>query len=185
MSETGKLVIVSAPSGTGKTVVTEKLIRESNSVIRSVSVTTRLPRSGEIDGVDYFFVTPAAFKKMVKENALLEWANVHGNLYGTPKQFLETEQKKGNDVILVIDVQGAKQIRETGYPAVFIFLKPPSMEELKRRLKKRGTEDEAELARRLVRAEEELKHADEYDYIVVNDDLDKTVDTLKKILQEV
>lgn len=178
----GRLIIVSAPSGTGKTVVINRLLERTNNMIRSVSVTTREPRKGEVDGRDYFFITPEKYLEMMRNGDLLEGAVVHGNHYGTPKQFIDSETAKGNDVVLVIDVQGAEQIRRTNYPAVYIFLKPPSLEELENRLRKRGSEDNSIIARRLQRAREEMEYAGRYDRVVINENIDTTVERIREIL---
>jgi len=183
MERKGKLIILSAPSGTGKTVVTDKLLADTQDIVRSVSVTTRPLRTGEKNGEDYFFTDETRFRSLIDKEKLLEWAMVHGYYYGTPLDYIESETADGRDVILVIDVQGAEQLRDNGTQAHFIFLKPPSMEELRRRLKKRATEDTDEMAGRLLRAREELKSAELYDYIVVNDDLDETVEEIKNILE--
>lgn len=150
--------------------------------MRSVSVTTRKPRKGERSGKDYFFVSCAEFKKRREARRFLEWARVLGGFYGTPRAFVEEHLNCGADVLLSIDVQGARQIRHKLSKAVFIFILPPSFGELERRLRRRSTESKAEIARRLKLAKRELQFLKEYNYVVVNDNLNHAVRELKKII---
>jgi guanylate kinase len=175
-------VVLAAPSGTGKTSIARALVDSGADFVFSVSATTRAPRQGERDGVDYHFVDRAAFDEMVRGDALCEWAEVHGNLYGTPRANLEEAAARGAHVVLDIDVQGARQIRERVEEALLIFVFPPSAEALVKRLTGRATERSAELARRLRNARAELDAAADFDYVVVNDHLDKAVHQVREIV---
>ncbi|ACL69737.1 guanylate kinase [Halothermothrix orenii] len=178
----GKLFVLSGPSGVGKGTVLDKLLSDFKDVQYSVSATTRKPRPGEKDGVDYFFLSREKFFKMVENNEFIEWAEVHNNYYGTPKIFVDKCLAEGKDVILEIDIQGARQVKKLYPDAIFIFLVPPSLNELKRRLNHRGSEDEKNMKIRLNNAEDELKEVKNYDYKVVNDRLDDAVEKLKSII---
>ncbi|RCW89191.1 guanylate kinase [Halanaerobium sp. DL-01] len=180
----GILFVLSGPSGVGKGTVLEKLMEDYNGVSYSVSVTTRKPRSGEIDGEDYFFVSEEEFKKMKKNGDFIESARVHGNYYGTPKKFVDRKISKGEDIILEIDIQGAVQVREKYPDAVYIFLIPPSLEELENRLNKRGSEDSEAKTLRLKNAKSELQEVHKYDYEILNDNLEDAVEDLKYIIEE-
>ena len=178
----GFLLVISGPSGSGKGTVCKKLLEENKNLIFSISSTTRKPRVGEVDGVNYFFIDKNKFNKMVDNGEFLEYANVHNNYYGTPKKFVLDEIEKGNIVILEIDVQGALQIKKSYPEGVFVFLLPPSMEELKNRIVKRGTESEKDINIRFKNAFEELKFLDEYDYFVVNDEVLDAVEKIETII---
>ncbi len=178
----GLLVVVSAPSGTGKTTLCHMLLKEFENMEFSVSYTTRPPRKGEVNGKDYFFVSKEEFERMVEEGDFLEWANVYGNLYGTSKSQVLRALNEGKDILLDIDVQGALQVKKNLPEAVLIFIMPPSFDELERRLKHRGTDSEDVIKRRLETAKEEIKKAVYYDYIVVNDVLEVAFDKLKSIV---
>lgn len=181
--EKGSLFIISAPSGTGKTTILKRVISELENVVFSVSHTTRAPRSGEKEGVDYFFVTKDTFITLEEHGDFLEWAEVHGNLYGTSSQAVQELTEKGNDIILDIDVQGARQVMEKiGSKGVFVFIAPPSLQELERRLVCRGTESESVIAARLKNAHVEMKSQEIYDYFIVNEQLDHAAATLKSII---
>ncbi|MDD5746913.1 MAG: guanylate kinase [Candidatus Omnitrophica bacterium] len=183
MSRSGTLFIVSAPSGAGKTTLCEELIKTLPEVVRSVSMTTRAKRGGEVHGRDYFFVTEKQFRAKIKKNAFLEHAKVFGNYYGTPRLFVERMLRKGRDVVLTIDVQGAMKVRRNfRNKAAFIFILPPSFSELKNRLLKRSTEDHAQMALRLEIARKELACAQDYDFQVVNDTIQSAFQKLMAIV---
>ncbi|SHH43939.1 guanylate kinase [Anaerosphaera aminiphila DSM 21120] len=178
----GFLLVLSGPSGSGKGTVSEKLMAKNDNIIFSTSVTTRTPRPGEVNGENYFFTTIEDFEQMVEEDELLEYAFVHTNYYGTPKKFVFDEIEKGEIVFLEIDVQGALQIKEKYKEAVFIFLLPPTMDELKFRLIKRDTESEEEINTRFRNAFKELDFVGEYDYFVVNNTVDDAVADIENII---
>ena len=179
----GLLLVLSAPSGCGKTTIVKRVMAALPGLVFSVSHTTRPARAGEVDGVQYHFVDEAAFARMRDEqpSGFLEWARVHGNLYGTGVQTVKHLQQTGSDVILDIDVQGAAQVRER-VPAVTIFIAPPSMQELERRLRGRGTEEDAVLKKRLDNAAAEIATAGRYQYLIVNDRLDEAVEIFRSII---
>ncbi|MDA8433435.1 MAG: guanylate kinase [Nitrospiraceae bacterium] len=177
----GGIFIVSAPSGAGKTTLCGKLLAKDETVRPSVSYTTRLPRPGEIDGRDYSFVTERVFRAMVKRGEFVEWAEVHGNLYGTSKKRLQGLMRSGFDVILDIDVQGARQIRESLDGCVFIFILPPSMKTLRERIEKRKSNTRADIERRLRRAATEIREYKLYDYVIVNDTLKLALKSLEAV----
>lgn len=178
----GLVFVVSAPAGTGKTTLVRMLTEEFDCVVESVSCTTRSPRAGEVAGVDYHFLTQEEFQARVKQNDFLEYAEVFGHYYGTSKEYVKGMQKQGKHVVLVIDTQGAMKLQSQGFPAVFVFLSPPSLEELKERLVKRKTEDEETLQRRLSWAGQEMQLAKNYDYMIVNKDLKIAYGVLRSIL---
>ena len=177
----GMLVIISGPSGSGKGTVVKRLAPEKDYAL-SVSVTTRAPRAGEQDGRDYFFTTEADFHKMREENALLEHALFVGHFYGTPRQYVESRISDCKIVVLEIEVQGALQVKEKFPDAVLIFLMPPTMPELHRRLVRRGTEDTKLVHARLKKALEEVPLIDRYNYLVINDDVSRAVETIDSIV---
>jgi len=176
-------VVLAAPSGAGKTTIAKALVEGDSRFSFSVSVTTRAARLGERDGVDYHFVDRPTFERMITARALCEWAEVHGNMYGTPFANLEAASVRGEHVVLDIDVQGARQIRERIRDAVLIFIFPPSAEALFGRLTGRATEGGTEVARRLRNARAELAAAGEFDYVVVNDDLERAVQQVREIVR--
>ncbi len=178
----GRLMVVSAPSGAGKSTLCRSLLRRHKNVVLSVSATTRQPRPGEKDGRDYFFVSEAAFHSMRKRGELLEWAEVHGQYYGTPKHFLERQVRAGKYVLLEIDVQGALQVKKHHPDAILIFITTPSFNDLERRLRHRSSETETELRRRLANARKELGYLKRYDYHVVNDRVPLALRRLEAIL---
>jgi guanylate kinase len=178
------LIIVSGPSGSGKSTVISRLLAEGDLPLRlSVSATTRSPRPDEKDGVHYYFWTRERFEEALREDAFLEWAQVHGSYYGTLRSEVDPHRRMGKLVILDIDVQGAAQVRRRYRDVVTIFLRSPSMDVDERRLRDRGTEDEAAIQERLATARRELESADEYDYQIVNDDLEQTVEQFRAILK--
>ena len=178
----GFLLVLSGPSGSGKGTVSESLMKNNDDIIFSTSVTTRTPRPGEVNGENYFFASREEFEEMVENDELLEHAFVHTNYYGTPKKFVFDEIEKGEIVLLEIDVQGALQIKEKYKEAVFIFLIPPTMDELRSRLVKRDTETEDEIETRYRNAFKELDFVGEYDYFVINDVIDNAVKDIETII---
>jgi guanylate kinase len=176
------LFIVSAPSGTGKTTLVERLVHALPGLTMSRSYTSRVARSGERDGTDYNFISRARFESMIQDGAFLEYADVFGNFYGTGRADTETLLAGGQDVVLVIDVQGARQVRQLGTAAVGIFVLPPSLEVLERRLRGRSKDSEDQIRRRLQVARQEVGEYASYDYVVVNDELDTGVDRLRAIV---
>ena len=176
------LFIVSAPSGTGKTTVVERLVKVTDRLKLSRSYTSRAPRGDEQDGVDYNFVSRARFEEMIADGEFLEWADVFGNLYGTAAADTTRCLESGEDVVLVIDVQGARKVRATGLPHVAIFVLPPSYEVLERRLRGRSKDSEDAIRRRLQVAREEVSAFEEYDYVVINDEFDACVERVRGIV---
>jgi len=179
----GKLFVISGPSGVGKDTLATEVIKAVPEVERVVTTTTREPRPGEIDGTHYRFISAGEFDKRIREDGFLEWATVHGNRYGSPRQSVADALEKGKSLILAVDVQGAKQIREKMREAVTIFIAPPSLKELANRLTGRSTEDAVEITRRLETAREELEHVDDYDFVVVNTKLGKAAGELIEIIK--
>ncbi|MCK8824233.1 guanylate kinase [Fuchsiella alkaliacetigena] len=187
MENRGKLIVLSGPSGVGKGTVIEALMEDYQDIAYSISATTRKPRSSEKDGVDYFFLSEAEFQQLVEEDEFIEWAQVHGNYYGTPKSYVEETLNAGQDVILEIDIQGAVQVKEkceqnVCVEGIFIFLAPPSLAELENRIRERDADSEAEMELRMDNATQEMKMAEEYDYIVVNDQVEQAVEKIKAII---
>lgn len=167
----GQLFIVAAASGAGKTTLVRQLLAREPDIRLSISYTTRAPRPGEENGREYHFVSAAQFQAMIAADDFLEWAQVHGNYYGTSKRWIVTERAAGRDVLLEIDWQGAQQVRRVFPDAIGVFILPPSMEELTRRLTGRGTDSAEVIARRLSAAREEMSHVGEFGYVIINDDL--------------
>lgn len=179
----GNLFAISGPSGAGKGTLVKEVLKRVPDLFLSTSVTTRAPREGEINGVDYFFVSEKDFKEKVVNEEFLEWAVVYGNYYGTLKKFVFDRLNQGKDVILEIDVQGAHQVKEKiGKEAIFVFVFPPSLQELARRLNERRSETPNSLQIRLKVAEEEIKLVDKYDHVIVNDVVEKATNKLVKII---
>lgn len=178
----GLLVVISGPSGVGKGTVCKALRKTMPELTYSISATTRSPREGEVDGVNYFFKSVQEFKKMIEEDELIEWAQYVGNYYGTPRRFVEETLAQGQDVVLEIEVQGAMQVKEKYPQGIFIFLVPPSFEELRQRIIHRGTESESVLNLRLEAASDELKQIENYDYVVINDEVDKACERIRAIV---
>ena len=182
-AEKGKLLVISGPSGAGKSTVIGKLMELREDVCFSVSVTTRPARPNEEDGKDYFFVTPQRFQELAEGGFLLEHAEYVGNYYGTPREPVEAWMEEGHDVVLEIEVKGGAQVKKLMPECVSIFILPPSMKVLEKRLRGRGTEDEETIQKRLAKAREEIPHAKEYDYIVYNDALEDAVSDLQAIVR--
>lgn len=177
------MFVISSPSGAGKTSLSRRLIDDDAEIGMSVSMTTRPPRPGEKDGYDYFFVDKERFDKAVQGGELLEWAEVFGNHYGTPKQHVEDQLAKGLDVLFDIDWQGTQSLYEkVGDDVVRVFILPPSIEVLEQRLRKRGQDDEEVVKNRMSDAENQISHWQSYDYVIINEDLDKSLVELKTIL---
>lgn len=185
MSETGKLFIVSGPSGSGKSTVLGEVFRRRDKLYFSVSATTRQPRPGERDGVEYFFIDERRFDEMVERDEFLEHARYAKCSYGTPRAPVEEKLNAGIDVILDIEVQGARQVKARMPQAVMVFIAPPSLEELERRLRSRGTESEERIALRLQTAKTELLEAKTYDHVVVNDDYERAASEVLEIINNV
>jgi guanylate kinase len=178
----GLLVVISGPSGSGKGTICKRLIDEIENINVSVSATTRKPRVGEIEGKNYFFIDEDDFVKKINNDEFLEHALVYGNYYGTPKKIVLKQLEEGKDIILEIDIQGALKVKENYPKGVFIFILPPSLEELKNRIEGRGTDSKEVIHRRLKCAYDELNYAFEYDYVVLNDEVDSAVEKIKEII---
>lgn len=177
----GLIFIISAPAGTGKTTLVNMLTKEFPSIVRSVSCTTREPRSGEQEGIDYFFLNKAAFKTKIDQGDFLEHARVFNDDYGTSHAFVKSQQAQGKHIVLVIDTQGALQLKKKLKDAIFIFISPPSLDELKERLNKRKTETPQLIEERLAWARHELEMVHHYDYHIINDHLETAYNVLKSI----
>ena len=183
LQKQGRIIVVSGPSGVGKTTLVETILEHSSSIVRSVSATTRLPRSGETDGVDYHFLPKSEFERLIEQNGLVEWTKYGENYYGTLKSTLESTIKDGKDIILTIDVDGAIQLKKLGLSCLLIFILPPSVQILRQRLEERKTETESELNQRLERAKAEFDLVAYYDYCVVNDQIPLAIQQLIKIIE--
>jgi len=181
---TGQIIVISAPSGAGKGTIIKKLL-ENNSKNRwlSVSATSRQPREGEKEGINYYYITEEEFKKRIKEDYFLEYTNYAGNYYGTPKEYIKEKITKGIDVILEIEIEGANNIKKLIPEALFIFIMPPSLKELVRRLKGRGTETNEKIIKRFNAAYKEVNEVTKYNYVVVNDEVDTAVDKIESIIK--
>lgn len=182
MSDRGVLTVISGFSGAGKGTVVKQLLQEYDYGL-SISATTRSPREGEQDGREYFFKTKEEFEKMIREHQLIEYAQYVGNYYGTPKEYVVQQLEQGKDVILEIEMQGALRVREILPEVNLIFLTPPTVDELERRLVSRGTETAEVILERMARAKEESAYMKEYDYVVVNDDLDECVENVHQLIR--
>ena len=184
--QTGRIFVLSAPSGCGKTTLLKKLLNDKDlNLIHSISMTSRPPREDEKNGVDYFFVSEKAFREKIKKGEFLEWEEIFGNLYGTPREFVERSLACGKNIIFSIDVKGAMSIRGA-YPkdSTLVFILPPSLEELEERLKKRRTDESYVISNRLKIAKDEMSYKNRYDYSVVNDNLANAYDKLKEIISK-
>ena len=179
----GTLFIVTAPSGAGKTTLVSGLLERDPLVKLSISYTTRAPRAGEEDGRHYHFVDVSTFRQLRDKGEFLEWAEVHNNYYGTSKGWLEAQISAGKDILLEIDWQGAQQVRKVFPKAVGVFILPPSVEELERRLRGRGTDSEDVIARRVLAARGEMRHVAEFDYVIINEDLPTAIDDLVGVVR--
>lgn len=183
MEQRGILLVVSGFSGAGKGTLMKELLHRYENYALSVSATTRSPREGEAEGREYFFKTREEFEKMIAEGSLIEYACYVGNYYGTPKAYVEQKLHEGRDVILEIEIQGARKVKKQFPDTVLLFVSPPSAEELRRRLTKRGTESPEVIENRLSRAVQEAEGIEDYDYFVINDDLDACVEYVHQIVQ--
>lgn len=183
MNTCGKLIVLSGPSGVGKSTVVSKAMEKRSDICFSTSVTTRAPRPGEVNGKDYFFIDQVKFDAMVANDELLEHASYVSNSYGTPRAFVETQLEKGVNVVLDIEVQGARQIYEKMSDAIFVFILPPSLEELERRLRSRGTDSDEVIRARLVRARQEMQEAIFYDYMIVNNEIERAAEDFAALIR--
>ena len=182
MKKKGMIIIVSAPSGAGKTSICDALIKSDKNIVYSVSTTTRDPRKGEKNGREYYFVDDSNFKKMVKKNLFVEWAKVHDHFYGTSKKVLEQTINKGKDILLDIDVQGAVKIKKQYKDALMIFITTPTLKILKERLIKRNKDSMDVIKTRLENAKKELTYLPKYDYLILNDKLDESIEKAKSVI---
>lgn len=182
LNRKGLLLVVSGPSGAGKGTICKALLNKNDQIKLSVSATTRKPRNGEVHGVNYFFIEKEEFTKMIENGEFLEYAQIYDNFYGTPKDAIIECLEKGQDVILEIEMQGARQIKEVYPEGVFIFVLPPSLEELKSRIVGRGTETQEEIEKRFSCAFEEINQIVNYDYFIVNEDIEKSVSDVEAII---
>lgn len=179
---TGRLIVLTGPSGVGKGTLLERLLQQHPELYLSISVTTRSPRKDEINAEDYYFVSRDDFEQMIARSELLEWAEFAGNYYGTPSEPVQKQISQGKDVLLEIELQGARQIQQTFPKALRIFILPPSLEELEQRLRNRGQDSEDAIARRLRRAAEEVEAAGEFDFQITNDDIEVALQKLEALL---
>lgn len=182
--KTSKLFVLSGPSGVGKSTIILEILAELDNIAYSISATTRTPRHGELEGKNYFFVSKEEFESGIKEDRWLEWAEVHGNYYGTPISFVNEKLDSGEHVILEIDIQGAKIIKEKYPSAIFVFIAPPTFQQLAERLEGRGTDSTSQRELRLFNAQKEMAEAENYDYIIINDDLNRAVEEIIMIVRK-
>ena len=182
MKNTKKLIIITGPSGVGKGTVVKAILKKGINIWLSISATTRKPRNGEVDGKDYYFLTTKKFKEMINNEMFLEWAEFAGNYYGTPINKINEKIKHGSKVILEIEVEGACQVREKFPETIAIFLLPPNKQELEKRIRNRGTDNEESILQRLERADFEMSSSKDFDYVLKNYEIDKTADEILKII---
>ncbi len=182
MKNTKKLIIITGPSGVGKGTVVKAILKKGINIWLSISATTRKPRNGEVDGKDYYFLTTKKFKEMINNEMFLEWAEFAGNYYGTPINKINEKIKYGSKVILEIEVEGACQVREKFPETIAIFLLPPNKQELEKRIRNRGTDNEESILQRLERADFEMSSSKDFDYVLKNYEIDKTADEILKII---
>lgn len=182
MAHSGRLSVITGPSGVGKGTLVQRLLERNPQIWLSMSATTRAPRDGEIDGLSYQFLSRDRFQRLIRDGGLLEWAEFAGNCYGTPKEPVESRLAQGCPVLLEIELEGARQVRRSCPEGFQIFLAPPSFEELERRIRGRGTDQEEAILRRLMRAQEELKAKGEFDAVVVNDDLESALQQVEQLI---
>ena len=181
----GSIIVISAPSGTGKTTIVRRILDDFSQVVFSVSATTRKKREHEVEGVDYFFISEAEFKKKIQNNEFVEWELFYDYYYGTFRSFIDSRINNGKSVILEVDVHGALEIKRIYPDAILIYIAPPSLEELLIRLKKRQTENEEDLRKRIERAKMELSHKDKFDYFIVNNDLNIAYYEIKVLIGKI
>lgn len=181
MVERGRMLVVSGPSGSGKSTICKRLLEDAR-VEFSISATTRAPRSGEVDGRDYHFVDKARFRAMIERGEFIEWAEVHGNLYGTPRAPMERALADGRLFLLEIDVQGGAQLKALGLPGVYVFIAPPDLDSLRARLVRRGTDTPEVVERRMAKAAEEMRAKERYDHVVVNRELESAVAEVRALV---
>lgn len=184
LNKKGKLIVISGPSGVGKTTICNELINRRKNTVYSISATSRRKRKGEKNGREYFFLSKKEFKEWIKEGRFAEYAIVHGHYYGTPKQFLEENLKKGFNVLMDIDVQGAQQLKPLYPDGIYIFILPPDFQELQHRLLKRNTDDKKEIKNRLERAKEEMEYLNDYRFVIKNDRLEDTIKEISEIINK-
>lgn len=179
----GLILVISSPSGGGKSSLTQAILQSEESFVKSISVTTRLRRPGEIDGEDYYFISLKKFNSLLEQNELIEWTQIYDNFYGSLRKNIEEFLDKGVDIIFDIDWQGAREIKkQKPKETVTIFLLPPNIEILQKRLKERGQDSQEVIEKRIRNAPEEIKHSSEYDYVIINDDFKQTYNEIKNIL---
>jgi len=176
----GTMLVVSGPSGSGKSTICKRLMADPR-VEFSVSATTRAPRSGEVDGREYHFMDKKRFREEIERGAFIEWAEVHGNLYGTPRVPMERALAEGRTFLLEVDVQGGAQLKALGEPGVYVFIAPPDMQSLRARLEQRGTDSPEVIERRLAKAQEEMRARERYDHVIVNTDLERTIEEVRRV----
>jgi len=181
----GKVIVITAPSGTGKTTIIRAILKVLDSVVYSISATTRKKRQNEIDGVDYFFIDEATFLARIKENQFVEWEKVYDYYYGTPKTFVEKVISEGKSILLEVEVNGALSIKNVYPDAVMVYLLPPSLEELEKRLRARKTENELDFQKRIERAKMELSLKEKFDYFIVNNNLNVAILELKELIEKI